>query len=140
MMHSNWMMDGYSRGGMWHGMNGGFDGFGPVSLLTISVFSVFAVLALIWAIGIKGYSLWTAAKRGDKWWFIALLIINTFGLLEVIYLIFFAKIGVKDKLNKVSNSVAAATSGSSNATHGHAAHAHTHSHEMGSDKKTEENK
>lgn len=97
MMYSNWMGDGFGRGhGMWQGgFNGGFDSFGPASILTISLFTIFVLVSLIWTIGIKGYSLWTAAKRNEKWWFIALLVINTFGLLELVYLIFFAKVWPK---------------------------------------------
>jgi methionyl-tRNA synthetase len=40
---------------------------------------------------LKGYSLWYAAKRDEKGWFIALLIVNTMGILELIYLIFIVK-------------------------------------------------
>ncbi len=50
------------------------------------------VLLLIWNLFWKGFALWHAAKRGDKWWFIAMLIINTAGILEIVYLFFFAKI------------------------------------------------
>lgn len=46
-------------------------------------------LVAIWTIIIKGYALWHAARNGQKWWFIALLIINTLGILEIIYLIWF---------------------------------------------------
>ena len=51
---------------------------------------VFAAL-LVCLIILKGYSLWSAAKRDEKWWFIALLIINTLGILEIIYIVFFVK-------------------------------------------------
>jgi len=95
-----WMMDGIGRGeyrgGMWSnhmgGFGGDFDMFGPMSLITISILSVLFFLAVIWTVAIKGYALWHAAKRGEKWWFIALLVINTFGILELAYLIFVAKI------------------------------------------------
>lgn len=42
-------------------------------------------------IALKGYALWTAAKRDEKWWFIVMLVINTLGILELIYLYFVAK-------------------------------------------------
>jgi len=51
---------------------------------------VFAAL-LVCLIILKGYSLWSAAKRDEKWWFIALLIVNTLGILEIIYIVFFVK-------------------------------------------------
>ena len=48
-------------------------------------------LALIWMMIWKGLGLWRAAERGEKGWFIAILIVNTLGLLEIIYLFFVAK-------------------------------------------------
>lgn len=47
--------------------------------------------ALIW----KGFALWRAANNQQKKWFIVLLILNTFGILEIVYLFYFAK--PKDK-------------------------------------------
>lgn len=98
------MMDGYKRGyhgGMWSSeFNSDYGFFGPISLITFSLFTLLSILAIIWTIAIKGYSLWHAAQRKEKWWFIALLVINTFGLLEIIYLLFFAKVWTKDKFVK----------------------------------------
>lgn len=54
----------------------------------------FGLLAIL-VIPLKGYALWTSAKRNEKWWFIALLIINTVGILELIYLLAFAKVQEK---------------------------------------------
>lgn len=54
------------------------------------------VIAL-WTVVLKGYALWFSAKANQKWWFIALLVINTLGLLEIVYLIWFRpKGGVKE--------------------------------------------
>jgi methionyl-tRNA synthetase len=63
-------------------------------------FALFPFLALIvlWTIAIKGYALWHAARNGQKWWFVALLVINTVGILEVVYLIWFSPKG-SNKLN-----------------------------------------
>lgn len=47
------------------------------------------VIAALWTVAIKGYALWHAARNTQKWWFIALLVINTVGILEVVYLIWF---------------------------------------------------
>jgi hypothetical protein len=46
---------------------------------------------LIWVVVWKGLALWHSSKRNEKWWFIALLVINTAGILEIVYLFFFAK-------------------------------------------------
>ncbi len=44
------------------------------------------LLVIVWSLLWKGLALWRAAKRGDTWWFIAFLVINTAGILEIIYL------------------------------------------------------
>lgn len=49
------------------------------------------VIFLIVLIALKGYSLWYAAKRDHRWWFIAILFLNTLGVLELIYLVFVIK-------------------------------------------------
>ncbi|MEK7501673.1 MAG: DUF5652 family protein [Patescibacteria group bacterium] len=59
-------------------------GIGSLGIVLVLVF-VAVVIAL------KGYSLWYAAKRNEIWWFIPLLVINTAGILELIYLIFIVK-------------------------------------------------
>ena len=56
--------------------------------LVTALLPVIAIIAL-WTIAIKGYALWYAARGGQKWWFIALLVINTLGILEIVYLIWF---------------------------------------------------
>lgn len=38
---------------------------------------------------LKGYALWKAGRSNQPYWFIALFIINSLGVLPVIYLIFF---------------------------------------------------
>ena len=47
-----------------------------------------AIIIGIIVIVLKGYALWHAAKRDEKWWFIILLVLNTLGILELIYLFF----------------------------------------------------
>ncbi|HET9641462.1 MAG TPA: DUF5652 family protein [Candidatus Paceibacterota bacterium] len=53
---------------------------------------ILAVL-IAWSTAAKGYALWIAARNGQKWWFIALLILNTVGILEVIYILFWSPLG-----------------------------------------------
>ncbi|MDO8443071.1 MAG: DUF5652 family protein [bacterium] len=48
-----------------------------------------AVLA--WTLTWKGIALWTAAKADSKKWFVALLAINTMGLLDILYIYYFSK-------------------------------------------------
>jgi len=47
---------------------------------------IFALLA-VWEIVWKGMALWRAAKLNQKYWFIALILINTVGVLPIIYLL-----------------------------------------------------
>lgn len=46
---------------------------------------IFALI-MIWEIIWKGMALWRAAKQDRKYWFIALLLINTAGILPIVYL------------------------------------------------------
>ncbi len=75
--------------------------FGPVSMMGFGIFSLLAgtlgLVLLLLFIGLKGLALWHAAKRDEKWWFVALLIINTLGILELCYLFFV--VGLWDKKN-----------------------------------------
>jgi len=61
------------------------------SLLSFSSANIWLVLALIWSLPWKGVALWKAANRKDKWWFIALLVINTLAVLEIVYIFYFSK-------------------------------------------------
>ena len=49
------------------------------------------VLIVLWVLPWKGVALWKAAKNGSKKWFIALLILNTLGILEILYIFIFGK-------------------------------------------------
>ena len=42
---------------------------------------------LVWLFFWKGLALWRSARMNHKGWFIALLIINTLGIFEIIYII-----------------------------------------------------
>ena len=48
-------------------------------------------LAMMWALVWKGFALWRSAELRQKYWFIAILVVNTFGILEIIYLFLVAK-------------------------------------------------
>ena len=48
-------------------------------------------LILLWTLPWKGVALWKAAKNNSKWWFIAILIINTLAILEILYIFIFSK-------------------------------------------------
>lgn len=50
----------------------------------IAVIIILSVWSIIW----KGFALWHAARLGHKRWFVVLLIVNTVGILEILYLVF----------------------------------------------------
>lgn len=59
----------------------------------------FLLLAMVWILPWKGYALWTAARNRSKRWFIALLILNTFAILDIFYIFYVAKKDIKDIKN-----------------------------------------
>lgn len=54
-------------------------------------FSLIVLVFVLWTVFWKGWALWIAARKGEVWWFLAILIINTAGILEIVYLFFFKK-------------------------------------------------
>jgi len=50
-----------------------------------------ALVILVWILIWKGLALWRAAQKKSKWWFIAILVFNTVGILEILYLFVFSK-------------------------------------------------
>ncbi|PWU23161.1 hypothetical protein C5B42_03910 [Candidatus Cerribacteria bacterium 'Amazon FNV 2010 28 9'] len=53
----------------------------------IPFFATLAILDLV----VRGYALWKAGRNNQPYWFVALLIFNTMGILPVIYILFFRK-------------------------------------------------
>jgi hypothetical protein len=47
--------------------------------------------AILWTLLWKGLALWRAARNGQKAWYIALLLINTLGILEIVYILYFSQ-------------------------------------------------
>ena len=46
---------------------------------------------LIWTLIMKGIAMWKAAKNNQIFWFVAALIINTVGILPLLYIAFFQR-------------------------------------------------
>ena len=67
----------------------GFNAMASVFGVSPMVFIVIFVVISIWTLAIKGYALWNAAKLDQKYWFVGLMVVNTFGILELVYLLFF---------------------------------------------------
>jgi len=57
-------------------------------------------LVTLWILPWKGIALWKAVKNSHKKWFIALLIVNTMAILEIIYIFYFSG---KNSVNSIFN-------------------------------------
>lgn len=69
---------------------GSFLGFALIILIALIIWS------LIW----KGIALYKSARSGHKVWFIVFLIINTLGILEIIYIFLINRNKKKLEVNK----------------------------------------
>jgi len=54
------------------------------------------IISIVWILPWKGYALWTASQKRNKIWFIVILILNTFAILEIFYIFYIAKKTPKD--------------------------------------------
>jgi hypothetical protein len=59
----------------------------------------------IWVIPWKGVALWKAARRSDKWWFVVLLVLNTFAILEILYIFIWSKRPLKTPVREMETEV-----------------------------------
>ncbi len=46
---------------------------------------------IVWSIVWKGLALWKSARTDSKVWFVVFLVVNTAGILEILYLYVFSK-------------------------------------------------
>ena len=71
-------------------------------LLGVSLATAIIILAVIsiWSLVWKGFALWKSAQKKSVIWFIVLLIFNTLGILEILYIFVFSKISLKSKKKK----------------------------------------
>ena len=49
------------------------------------------IVLVIWTSVWKGWALWRAARNNSLPWFIVLLLVNTLGILEILYIYVFSK-------------------------------------------------
>ena len=71
----------------------------PFVLLIVSVLVVLMIWSLVW----KALAMWKAARKGDKIWFVVFLIINTLGILDILYIYVFSKDSKKSISNTNTN-------------------------------------
>lgn len=57
--------------------------------------SVLMIPLAFWSVIWMGLALWKAAKNNSKVWFVILLLVHTLGILDILYIFVFSKIGEK---------------------------------------------
>lgn len=57
----------------------------------VTAHPLLGALILVWSYSWKGVALWKAAERQQRYWFVALLVVNTVGILDIIYIYFVSK-------------------------------------------------
>ncbi len=58
---------------------------------------VLVLILSIWTLIWKGLALWKASKKNSIPWFVIILVVNTIGILEILYLFVFSKMSFKGK-------------------------------------------
>lgn len=61
-------------------------------------YQLIIILIALWSLPWKGVALWKSARNGSKYWFIALLLINTAGILEILYIFSFSKKRIETRI------------------------------------------
>ena len=49
------------------------------------------VIVLLWTLPWKAVALWRAARRAQFGWFLTMIVLNTLGILEILYIFIFSK-------------------------------------------------
>ena len=64
--------------------------FGKLLAMGAGMIALFVVI-MIWTAIWKAIALWKSGRNNQLAWFIVLFIVNTVGILEIVYLLFFQK-------------------------------------------------
>ncbi len=97
MYDNNWGSGQWGPvGAPWVGHEWWFAHWPIVAAILAPIILLFIVWSLLW----KSLALWHSARRGSYWWFIILLLVNTLGILEIIYLFGVAKLKFGELFSK----------------------------------------
>jgi len=71
-------------------------GIHPIIILFLGIL---AIWSLVW----KGLGMWKAGKKDSRVWFVVLLIFNTLGILDILYIYVFSKYKSKYDVKKIKS-------------------------------------
>ncbi len=76
----------------------------PEQIMQILLTNKLLMLILIaWILTLKGIALWMSAKRDQKYWFLAILVLNTLGALEIFYILWTRYKENKAEIKQIEN-------------------------------------
>ena len=61
----------------------------------LNIDPVTLAIIIVWTLVWKGIALWKSARKNSPVWFIVLLVVNTLGILEILYIFLFSKLKLK---------------------------------------------
>ena len=73
---------------------------GNLSAPTITLLVIISIWSLVW----KGFALWKSATKRSVIWFVVLLVVNTVGILEILYIFVFSKMNLSSKVKRKKKS------------------------------------
>ena len=76
------------------------NGFAMSAPTWLHIYGPYVALFFLWSIFWKSVALWHSARKGNNWWFIVLIFVNTAGILEIIYLFGILKLKIDQLLKK----------------------------------------
>lgn len=65
--------------------------YGITTVTSIAGVAILLAVLIIWSLVWKGLAMWKSARKGDKVWFVLFLLVNTAGILEIIYYYYWSK-------------------------------------------------
>ena len=63
--------------------------------ITLGVPLWFLIVAIVWSVIWKLLAMWKSAKKNSPIWFVVLAVINTLGILEILYIYVFSEMKTK---------------------------------------------
>ena len=61
------------------------------------------ILILFWTLPWKAVALWRSVRQNQMGWFLSMLVLNTLGILEIVYIFFFSVRENKPEMSATSN-------------------------------------